>query len=388
MNVIAASAQELQPRLVAWRRHLHQNPEISFREERTGAWLRDRVRELGLEPHAVAEGMHGFYADIEAPSPSADLVALRADIDALPVQEKTGVPWASQVPGVAHLCGHDMHSTMLLGAAELLLKHRALLKRRVRLCFQHAEEVPPGGAIDFVRSGAIEAAHRCFALHVRPTLAVGTFATRSGPVYAGSNSFRIHVKGRGGHAARPQETADPVLAASAIVVALQSVVARRVSPLDTVVLSVCMIRGGETYNVIPDEAEMRGGVRAYSMDRLHEVMALMQEIAGHVAAAHGCSATVHGEEPNPPVINNDAAAKELSAAARAVLGDAAVSEIEPSMGAEDFAYFSLARPSAIGLIGVAPQGGACKPLHNPEFNPDEGALWRGAAILAQAAIDA
>lgn len=377
------AAQELLPWILEHRRHLHRHPELSFHERETSGYLRRQVEALGLKPSAGVQGNYGFFVDLVAPRNPSQFIVLRADMDALPIQEETGLAFSSETPGVGHLCGHDAHSSMLLGALKLLLARREELPYSVRFVFQHAEEFPPGGAVDFIAAGALKDVKHCFGLHVSPRLPVGTFGIRAGAQMAGATVVAIKVRGKGGHAASPHENTDPVLAACAVVVALQSVVARRIDPVDPVVLSICSIHAGDAHNVTPELVELKGTSRAYSAATLRKMTGLIKEVANGVAAAHLCTAEVDVDEGYPPVVNDEGAVGMIRRAAETVVGKDGLIEIPPVMGGEDFAYFCQERPSAFGYIGVANPGEAYYPLHHPKFHPAEDALWRGTAILAQ-----
>ncbi|MDX2175948.1 MAG: M20 family metallopeptidase [Candidatus Sumerlaeia bacterium] len=379
----AETAQSIQDWIVGHRRHLHRHPELSFHEEKTSAYLAEQVRSLGLAPVPVKAGRFGFYADLAAPAAPGRFIALRADMDALPIQEETGLPFSSENPGVGHLCGHDSHSSMLLGAARMLVERRAELPRSVRFFFQHAEEILPGGAIDFVESGAMAGVEHVFGLHVRPNMPIGQFSVFPGPTMASATEVKITVRGKGGHAAAPHDAVDPVLGAAAVVMAAQQVVSRRTDPFDTAVVSLCQIKGGSAHNVIPSEVSILGTTRGFDMEKLRKVNRHLEQTARAAAQAYGCEAEVVIEEGYPPVMNDPDASRMLIAAAQSVLGAENVRTDFRSMGGEDFAYFCLAVPSAFGFLGVM-QGESCPySLHHPKFHPAEDAFWRGAAILAQ-----
>lgn len=383
-ETIPTEAEELQPWIVEHRRHLHRNPELSYREEKTSEYLQTQVSLLGYTPVMVREGCHGFYADIIAPKNPNRFIAIRADMDALPITEETGLTFVSQNPGVGHLCGHDSHCAMLLGATKLLSARQADLPYSVRLFFQHAEEVPPGGALDFIKAGALNNVEHCFGLHVRPWLPVGAMSVVPGPQMAGATVVKMIVRGRGGHAATPHETTDPILAASAIVVAVQQVVARRTNPFDQAIVSLCEIHGGNAHNVIPEEVTIIGTTRGFTQEKLRKTNDHLREVAKHTAAAYGCEVEVDIDEGYPALVNDPTAAGILSRAAGAVIGDANVSHDFTTMGGEDFAYYCAELPSAFGFLGVEFEGTAHYPLHHPRFHPHESAFWRGAAILALA----
>ncbi len=383
-HTIAREAEELQPWIAGHRRHLHRHPELSYQEEQTAAYLSAEVRALGMQPVRVHPRNHGFFADLVSPRNPDKFVALRADMDALPIQEETGLTFSSGSPGVGHLCGHDSHCAMLLGAAKLLASRQAELPYSVRFFFQHAEEVPPGGALDFISGGALNKVVHCFGLHVRPWLPVGSLSVVPGPQMAGATVAKITVRGRGGHAATPHETTDPVLAASAIVVALQQIAARRTNPFDEAIVSICSFHGGHAHNVIPEEVELVGTTRGFTQEKLQATNRHVREVAQHTAAAYRCEAIVDIDEGYPALVNDVGAARIMTRAACAVLGAKNISHDFKTMGGEDFAYYCREVPSAFGFLGVEHEGAAHFPLHHPKFHPHESAFWRGAAILALA----
>ncbi|MEQ8822355.1 MAG: M20 family metallopeptidase [Sumerlaeia bacterium] len=380
--MVIPSAQHLQPTLAAWRRHLHAHPEVSYEEAETSAFLKRHVAALGLAITPVPD-RHGFWVDL-GPGEGPRLL-LRADMDALPIAERNTHDFASQRPGAGHLCGHDFHSAWLLGAATLLARRAGELPRGVRLLFQHSEE-EPGGAKDCIAAGALEGVDRCFALHVSPEVPLGQMALRVGGLHAGSTKFTLTITGRGGHGARPHECADPILAQAAIIQGLQHIVSRRTDPLDCAVVTVGMIQGGEAYNAIPSTVTLIGTARGHSVETVDRVSREIEEVARAIAGAHGCSVACETIFGGPPLQNDPQAIAALTAAGRAVLGEENVLEAPRRMGGEDFAFIAQERPSAFGLLGGARPDRENPPLHHPRFDPDEEALWRGAAILATVAL--
>jgi amidohydrolase len=376
-------AYSLQGWIVERRRYLHRHPELSFKEAGTSAFLASEISALGLTAVRVAEGRYGFYADIVSPLNPRRFIGLRADMDALPIGEETGLPFSSATEGVGHLCGHDAHSSMLLGAARLLVARQATLPYSVRLIFQHAEELPPGGAIDFVKAGAIADVEHCFALHVSPRDAAGTLATCKGPICATTSQVSLRIQGRGGHAAHPHEARDPLLAAAIFLASAQQTVARRNNPLDPAVVSFCSIHGGAAHNVIPESVTLLGTTRALRQTTIERMTEDLRQIAQGIAMAHGCEAHLDITYGYPAVVNDAKAVDILSHATRDILGAQSVREMEPVMGGEDFAYYGIETPSAFGFLGAAPPDVPYHPLHHPKFYPHEDVLWSGAAILAR-----
>lgn len=385
---LLAEAQSLAPALVSWRRHLHAHPELSGREERTAAFLAAQARQLGLSPVPVA-GLHGFYVDLPT-SASGPRVALRADIDALPIVEDTGVEYASQNPGVMHACGHDAHAAMLLGAAQLLLKHREQLRRPVRLIFQPHEELYPGGAPAMIAGGALEGVGAIFGIHISSSLPIGDIGTRPGAFMAAVNPIAARIVGRGGHAAMPDLSIDPIVAAAHAITALQTIVSRSVPITEPVVVTITTIHGGTADNVIPQAVELGGTLRTFSPAMRELCTRRVREVLEQTAAAHGARAEV-AVRPGYPVLVNDAALTEQAfAAARAIGFDGPRAQtLAPLGGGEDFAYYCEKVPGVFVFLGAANEAKGCTfPHHHPRFNVDEDALAAGAALHAQFALAA
>jgi amidohydrolase len=382
LRTIATRAKALDGWINERRQHLHRHPELSFQEEKTAAFVRRELEAIGLKPAAPIPGRHGFHVDLVSPNAPGRFVLLRADMDALPILEENDVPYKSQNPGVGHLCGHDVHTSMLLGAAKLLAEVRDQLPVSVRLVFQHAEEVEPGGAQDFVRAGLTEDVIGCFGLHVSPRVPSGQFGIRAGEAMACVGTLKATIRGRGGHGAAPHETIDPVPAAAAAILNLQNIVARRISPQEPAVVSVTMIHCGTASNVIPGEVTLGGTFRSFNMARIPEIERAIVQVIEDSARTYGCTAEVSATHSYPPVVNDERATEAAREATVAMFGEPACMEISKSMGAEDFAYFCIARPSAFVFLGVQPEGAEFYPLHHPKFLPDDTTFWRGSALLA------
>lgn len=380
-------AEALGSRLTAWRRDLHQHPELGFQERRTAAMVAGELRSLGLDVQTgVADT--GVVAILEGEGPGRTLL-LRWDMDALPIQEATGAPYASVHPGLMHACGHDGHVAIGLGAAIVLSSHRGELHGRVKLVFQPAEE-GLGGAERMIAAGVMhnpvpDAALGVHLWNMRP---VGWFGIADGPVMAGAEVLEIEVLGQGGHGAAPQQTADPVVAAAQIISALQTIVARNLDPRSAAVVSVTQVRAGETFNVIPDRALLRGTIRTFEPEVRQMVLHRVTEIAAGVSAALGCTARTRLTPLTPPVVNDAAISARVRSAARALFPDALVDESERSMVSEDMAHFLQAVPGCFALLGSADRArGHGAAHHNPRFDFDESVLPRGVALLAAAALD-
>ncbi|MDD2867197.1 amidohydrolase [Neomegalonema sp.] len=372
-NEVLQIAEEMR----AWRRDLHRHPELGYQETRTSARVAGLLREFGFDAVETGLGGTGVVGVLHgAGGPAADesgRILLRADMDALPMLEESGVEHASTRPGVMHACGHDGHTTMLLGAAKLLAASRNF-KGTVHFVFQPAEEGGAGAAA-MIRDGLFERfpAHRVFGMHNWPNAPVGAFFTRVGPLLAAADEFSIKVHGKGGHAAQPHQGRDPIPGAAAIVLALQTVVSRTVDPLQPAVLSVTQFHAGTAFNVISELAELRGTVRSFDEETHERIYAEMTRIVRDTAAAHGLTAAIERKSSGyyPPTVNEAEATRFALGVAREV-AETVVGDVTPTMGAEDFSFMAQARPGCFMLMGIGP--GA--PLHDPRYDfNDEAAPW-------------
>ena len=367
--------------LTQWRRHLHANPELSLQETGTAAFVAARLTELGV-PFVAGVGGNGIVATISR-GQSNRSVGLRADMDALPIEELTGAPYASTRPGVMHACGHDGHTTSLLGAAALLSREDDWTGT-VQLVFQPAEE-GYGGARAMLADGLFERfpMERIFGYHNWPGLAAGEVAIHAGPVMAQGARVEITMDGHAGHAALPHLTRDPVLAAAHALVALQSVVSRNISPLDSAVISICMLDGGMAANQIPQRAVMRGTFRTHRQDVHAQVEEGIRRVVAGVAATFGVEGGVTVTTGVPGVANT-AAEAELAASAAASAGIEVHRDLLPSMASEDFGAYLQERPGAFAWIGNGPSDGG-RELHNPHYDFNDAILPSASRFLASAA---
>ncbi len=384
---LLGSAQAIQDWIIARRRHLHQNPELSFCEEQTSAYVEQELRSLGFTTiHARLNGNFSLCAELLG----RDLnrcIALRADMDALPIEEQHPCDFRSTAPGVSHMCGHDAHTAMLLGAARLLKEREADLPCTVRLFFQGGEEKAPGGARDFIESGMLEGVDAIYGLHVDPRHDTGTIHFIEGPAMAGVDEFTISIIGKGGHAAFPHENHDPVLAAANVIMALQQIVSRTVDPFDPTVVSVTSIHGGEACNVTPPEVILKGTYRSFHVDLHDHFGGLVSNIAHNVAEGFGCMAETTIIQGYPPLHNHPTALHRMREAAREFFPDG-IADGKPMMGSEDFAFYTHVVPGCFAFLGVAhPADEDRYMLHHPKFHLDEDALFRGTAILAKMALN-
>lgn len=378
------------PEVIELRRQVHRHPELGYEEHRTSALVAEKLASWGLEVRTGIAGT-GVVADLVGARPGAH-VLLRADMDALPIQEETGLPFASEIPGRMHACGHDIHTAILVGVAGVLCSLKGQLAGRVRFAFQPAEECSPtGGARLMVEQGVLRdpPVDYALALHVWPDLRVGQFGLRPGVVSAQSDRLFIKVKGRGGHASAPHQGIDAIVAAAQVITALQTVVSRRVDPRDTVVLTIGKIRGGERYNVICDLVEMEGTARILAPGYEVKLPELVSEAAGNAARACGAEAEVEYVRGYPMTVNHP----RLTEWARRVLserfGEEAVCEIQPDAGGEDFAYIAREVPSLYIKLGAAPRDGGAKvfPLHHSKVVFDEGCIPLGMELLCVLALE-
>lgn len=371
-------ASPLFQRLVEVRRDLHQHPELSWQENRTAERIAAFLESLGIRHQRGVAGT-GVIAEIPAGS-SGPFIALRADTDALPVLEETGLPFASQNPGVMHACGHDAHTTMLLGAASLLSQERAL-PAPVRLIFQPAEEFGEG-APAMIEAGALRDVALIFGGHADRHFPVGSIAVTEGPVNASSDSFTIKITGRGGHAARPHETVDAVIVGSLIVMALQTIVSREVNPAHPSVVTVGRFDAGTTANVIAGQAMLEGSIRAQEPDVRMALHKSIERIARSICQMHGAGIEFWIGQGTPPLSNPPEGTRLARLAAAAAVGDANVTRMDmASMGGEDFAYYLERVPGCYVRFGTAADGVEQFPAHSSRFDIDEQALAVGAAFF-------
>jgi amidohydrolase len=368
------------PELTAQRRDFHANPELGFTEHRTSDIVAKQLEALGIEVHRGVGGTGVVGVLREGNGPVA--IGLRADMDALPILEATDVPYKSTRPGVMHACGHDGHTTMLLGAARYLAETRNF-NGTVNFIFQPAEE-GLGGATAMLKDALFERfpCDAVFGMHNQPGMKVGTFAIRPGTMMAGGGFFDIHVEGRGAHGARPEQGVDPVLVAAHIVTALQAIVARNVSPLDSAVVSATAIQSGDAYNVIPQSADIRGTMRTFRHETMDLVEKNMKQIVAGVASAFGATAHVDFRRLFAPLVNDAAEAMIFADVAADLVGEANVErERGLIMASEDFSFMLEARPGAYINIGNGDTTGSV-PVHNPGYDFNDAILPMGAAALA------
>jgi len=354
---------------VAWRRHLHANPELSFREHETARFIRETLASFGgldIECPVATSVVATLRSGRSGPT-----LALRADIDALPIQEESGVDFSSRTAGVMHACGHDGHAAMLLAVARLLVANREELMGEIRFLFQHAEEVPPGGAAELVAAGALDGVDAVIGCHLESTLEVGKVAALDGACAAAADTFSVRIRGQGGHAAFPHMTVDPIAVSAQAITNLQHIVARNTSPLDSIVVSVTRIAGGTADNIIPETIEFGGTARSYRQEARERTRDTISRVLSGVTAAHGATYELEYVNGYAPVFNDS----RLAAIVREAAGAERVVEIEPVMAGDDFSAYLRAAPGCFFFVGAGHDGAF--PHHHPRFTIDERALRVG-----------
>jgi len=384
MADLLAEAKALEGELIALRRDLHSRPELSGREYATSARVLEELRKLGIDAKQTADtGVVGVLCGAYP----GKCVALRADLDALPIHEETNLEFKSGNPGVMHACGHDMHAAALIGAAKLLAARRNELRGSVKFFFQPDEE-ENGGARRMIDEGCMENVNAVFAAHADPELPAGMVGIRSGAAYASSNPFDITVRGKSCHGAQPHLGCDAIVAASAMVGALQTVVSRRLSPMDCAVVTVGSFHSGTARNIVADEARLSGIIRCFGDEMRRRLAAEIAALAEGVAASYGVEAQVEVQWGYAGVINDEAMTACVHSSAARLLGEANITDrVFPTLTTEDFGAYQACAPGSYWHFGVGCKGKENAPLHNPLFNPDEAALKYAAALHAQTALD-
>ena len=373
----------LMPRLVQWRRHLHQYPELSFHEVKTQRYLIEQLSEMGLQPRVI--GTTGVVVDIGT-GPRG--VAVRADIDALPLQEEAESVFKSRCDGVMHACGHDGHTAILLGVAAVLAPQEATLPGRVRLMFQPAEEKLPGGAKLLIEEGVLDDVDRVLGLHLASDLPTGRVGIVVGPATANADRFHIEVQGVGGHGSQPESSVDPIVVAAHLVLALQTIVSRNMSPRHAAVLTVGTLNSGSNFNIIAPRAEMTGTVRTFDEQDRQTIRQRMQELVTQLSSAHRAQGVLTYSEGYPRVVNTPLEADAAERVIGRILGPDAVDHPDPLMAGEDFSYYLEKRPGVFLSLGCRnPAVGAMYPHHHPAFTLDEEALPIGVSVLATTALE-
>ncbi|MEO5647552.1 MAG: M20 family metallopeptidase [Chitinophagaceae bacterium] len=372
--------------MIEIRRHLHANPELSYQEFETSAFVQSKLKEWNIPFSIMATT--GVTGIIEGREPTSKCIALRADMDALPINEENNVDYKSTRPGIMHACGHDVHTSCLLGAAKILNEIKAEWQGTVKLIFQPGEERNPGGASLMIKDGVLENPKPAaiFGLHVHTGLATGRLSFRSGMIMASADEIYITVMGKGGHAAAPQLTVDTILVASQLVMGLQQIISRNNEPTNPSVLSITSFNGGNTTNVIPSEVKLMGTFRAMNEEWRFQAHGLIKRYAEGLAVSTGAEIIVHVDVGYPFVLNNEELTNAARIAAGVYMGEENVEETELRMGAEDFGYYSHLIPACFYRLGVRNEEmGITSGVHTPKFNVDEKAIQYGMGMMAHLA---
>lgn len=382
-------AKSYKEEFIGIRHHIHANPELSYVEFNTSEYIQEKLKSWGIPFKILATT--GVVGLIEGKNPSSRIVALRADMDALPIIEANDVPYISQNKGVMHACGHDVHTTCLLGVAKILSETKDKWEGSVKLIFQPGEEKNPGGASIMIAEGVLEnpKPEKILALHVHTGLQVGEFSFRGGMVMASADEIYITIKAKGGHAAAPQFTADPILIASHLIISLQQIVSRNNNPFNPTVLSITSFQGGNTTNVIPSEVKLMGTFRAMNEEWRFKAHQLIVDQATALVEGMGGEIDIKVDVGYPFVFNNEDLSKRARVLAEEFAGAENVSETELRMGGEDFAYYTHQIPGCFYRLGVGNiEKGIVNNVHTPNFNIDEDAIENGMGMMAWLAVNA
>lgn len=372
--------QGLYAKMVAWRRHMHQYPELSFRETETSSWIAARLAEIGCD-FKTGVGGHGIVASIKGKQ-AGPAIALRADMDGLPIQDEKNREYSSKIPGIMHACGHDGHTSALLAVAEYYMNNRDKFAGERRLLFQPAEEVTPGGAIEMVRAGAIEGIDAVYGVHLWTPIPYGQVASRPGPFMSAADEFVIDIEGKGGHGGMPHHTVDTIIVGSSMVQAVQSIVSRNVNPLHSAVVTIGSFQAGSTNNVIAEKCRMKGTVRSFDERTRYEIHDRLKTIAEQTCAMYGATCRYEMRIGYPPVVNDETEAERFFDVAAELFGADAVLTEEPMTVAEDFSYYLEQVPGCFMFVGAGNEElGAAFGHHHPRFDIDERAMMHSARLL-------
>ena len=378
-----------EPEIVGHRRIIHQNPELAFKEKATCAYAKEFLERLGIEVRLIGTGVVGY---LKGKNGGKKTIALRADMDALPMQEKTGLDFASKNDGVMHACGHDMHTAMLLGAAQILNSLKDILEGDIRFVFQPAEESNPDcGAIKMLDGSALQGCDGIIGMHVWPSLETGTIATKIGTIMSASDRIFIKVKGKTAHGSAPDEGVDACVAAAYVITALQSIVSRQLSPLDSTVITIGVIHGGIRYNIIPDLVELEGTVRSGTAAVRDKVSGLIERTVKDMCDAMGAEYEFEYQRGYDLTVNEPIQTKRVIASVEKYIGsDNLIIAEKHTMGGEDFSFYSKVTATTYLLLGCRPRGVSVSdfpPIHNVGFNPDESCMKTGIGAMVYAALD-
>ncbi|MCM3626337.1 M20 family metallopeptidase [Paenibacillus glycanilyticus] len=383
---IKEQLQRLYPDMVRWRRHLHQNPELSFQEVHTSRWIADQLNAFGCEVRKDVGG-HGLLVTIKGDLPGP-VVALRADIDALPIQDEKECDYRSKVPGVMHACGHDGHTAALLAVASYYQQHKAELAGERRLIFQPAEEQTPGGALRMIEDGALDGVDAIYGVHLWSPLPYGQASTKPGPFMAAADEFTLEIVGLGGHGGMPHKTVDTIVIGSALVQSVQSIVGRNVDPLKPAVVTIGSFQAGTTNNVIAERCVMKGTVRTFDEETRKLTHERLEQLVKHTCGMYGAKYDYHMRIGYPPVVNDEQEAGRFFRVSGELFGEANTIRSEAMMVAEDFSYYLEKVPGCFMFIGAGnEETGVVHAHHHPRFDIDERAMVHSAQLLIQMAED-
>lgn len=377
-------AEEVAEQVVEWRRYLHQHPELSFEEEKTSQFIFETLESFGnLELSRPTQT--SVVARLIGSQPGK-VLGIRADIDALPIHEENDVPYASGKAGVMHACGHDGHTAMLLGAAKILSQYKEQIKGEIRFFFQHAEELPPGGAVEIVRAGAADGMDSIIGIHLASYMPVGKFGIRYGALTSSTDRFDIKIQGKGGHSSQPETTVDPIVIGAQVITGLQQIVSRNVSALDKVVISVTMLNAGTAYNIIPDSMTLTGSTRCFDAEIRSQIPVWIERIVKGITEAHGASYELTYSHGYTSVVNDQQVTKLMEDTIMERWGEEEILYIDPLMPGEDFSEYLKKAPGCFIQLGAGnPEKGFTYPHHHPRFDFDEDALVRGVELFVRAA---
>lgn len=384
MNMLERVASD---HVIQWRRHIHQYPELSYKEVETTRYIESILDQFDGITHKRLNTT-GVVATLQGAQPGKH-IALRADIDALPIEEESDVTFPSQHPGIMHACGHDTHTAMLLGAVEVLAGMKESIQGTITFIFQAAEEVPPGGAKELVDLGVLDEVDFVFGLHVAPTIPVGYTALMPGFVTAASDTFHITIKGKGAHGSTPDLSVDPIMIGADIISSINNIVSRTVSPLDKAVISFGEFHAGQASNIIPDTAKLSGTVRTTRPEMRQHVKEQIHRIVSHVCEMYGADVDLFYHEGYSAIDNDPLATEIAHEAISKVIDPKCILEIDPLMGSEDFSAYTDVRPGAFFILGSGVESEGCGYInHHPKFKINEDCLPLGSALHAQIALDA
>jgi amidohydrolase len=370
--MIKEISKTISEEIIEWRRDFHQHPELSFEEKRTSKIVAEFLKGCGLQVKENVNG-YGVVADLIG-AEKGPTIAFRADMDALPIQEETGLPFASKVPGVMHACGHDGHTAILMGAVRLLTSQKDKLKGNVRFIFQPAEELNPGGALGMIQEGVLHGVEAVFGLHLWSELPSGTFRTCYGPMMAATDRFTIEIEGKGGHGGMPHKTIDSIVIASHLVMSAQHIISRNIDPLESGVITFGELKAGTAFNIIANKAVLEGTARSFTPEVRETLQKKLQELTDGLAKIYGATIKINYQRGYPAVVNHDREVDIMIDVAKEVFGVENTGTMKPIMVGEDFSYYLKEVPGAFCFVGAGDPNQPMYPHHHPRFQIDESVL--------------